>query len=240
MIFESTNVTSDVKHAVVADLTQLFSSYTSVVLRVRSSERAAQWHGHVLTHDICELKSGIHTRLGRVPLAVRDYFSFAVTIEGTPHLGISQKLVDAYQTALELKKQHPSIFESLDDFLDLRRNKTRLIELAENPKDIRHRFYYYKNTPPSSEKEYQKEIQDMLSEMNDHSEMNNDSEIGIRKPSLLDIHPLSSLWKKSEISDVLVFVATISFEEFGETDYMLFPISAYANDTWCFFVYPTP
>ena len=237
LTFGDQSVTDDVKRSIAEDLQFIFSSSgsTSIVLRARRPRRVNEWHGHPVTHSLCELTSGEFTRFNSTtfPSVIRDTFGYAVTISNALHLIVHENLLATYSARLKVVDKHPTMLGDLKKYLTLLQDPTELGKVAGDQQQAEEMVYCYRVSLDTGLRLFRAYVRDLSSAYS----------LTFKQPSLLDIDPLGQGFKDENApEDVYIVTVVVSGQESPDSEKFSerLPLGAYANGKWHIFAWPMP
>lgn len=222
LMFEDEDITHDLRKVIKNDIELNLSHLTQIDFRRVSQNKSepSQKYTVVITHWL-----DVGKQSKWYPESLDKYFGGAVFIDGEYKFILHHELITEYKEALQVKKKNPVMFNKIDNFLDLLKNRNQLVKLAQDKRAAADLIYFSGKAPGNVERLY-KEIPDY-------------ADFVIRPPSLLDIRPLDEVMKKKIDSNVYVFTTLIEKEE-GSDDAFKTPLGAYFNGEWHIWVPKMP
>jgi hypothetical protein len=190
LLFESDDLSIEVKEAVVGDIERVFSSIEEVTIKDRVFR---EWP--ILTKKYHLTRYTLHFPKYKtwLPEVLKSYLGHGIKFGERYFLFISDRVVQKYQEALKLKAKHPEKLRKAYEFVELLNDKERLREVAGNVKDAQKLFSFHGMEPWDSYETYMKKL-------------GLDSNISriICQPSLLDFHIIKDQIKEKKLSKELI------------------------------------
>lgn len=235
LAFGDQNVTEGVKERMAADLQHAFAGSTSVVLRARGLSRVDSWHGHPVTHRLCEQRSGKFYQINSTtfPPLLREQFGYAVIVDSEPHLIIIEELLATYTNILRAVERHPRMVRDMKKYIALLQNPAELEKIASDQEEAREFVYCYRVSVDTGQAVLRSYVRDLSA----------GHELAIKQRSLFDIVRLSDVFvDENTPDDVYIVSAVVSGQEtpgskpFAER----LPLGAYVEGKWRLFAWPMP
>ena len=219
LLFERDDLSAELQNTIVADINLILSPLEPVTF-TPIPEAQVEKYQETVTHW-WPYKARRNTGF---PKVMRRYFGGAVKVDNEYKLVIHEKLIQAYEEALEFKKKHPAMFTKLDEFLALLQDREELAKLAEDPRAAEEITCFYGRARPPIE-----ELCKGLSKFVDSLDI-------IRPPSLLEIKPLGeSEWVEDpSMNDVFAFSCPLGDPGKVNPDVINYPLGAYKDGEWHF------
>jgi hypothetical protein len=238
LLFESDDLSIEVKEAVVGDIERVFSSIEEVTIKDRVFR---EWP--ILTKKYHLTRYTLHFPKYKtwLPEVLKSYLGHGIKFGERYFLFISDRVVQKYQEALKLKAKHPEKLRKAYEFVELLNDKERLREVAGNVKDAQKLFSFHGMEPWDSYETYMKKLG-----------LDSSTSRRISLPSLLSFHILNdliveeglskeavSVFGFSEIKDALIFSTAVKVKqksypkEFVNRRYFI-----YQDGDWHIFIFP--
>jgi hypothetical protein len=224
-----------VKRRIAEDIQHAFAGNTSIVVRARGLSRVDTWHGHPVTHRLCEQRSGKFYRLNSTtfPPLLREQFGSAVIVDSEPHLIITEELLATYTNILKAVERHPSMVSDMRKYLALLQNPAELKRIASDQEQAKEFVYCYCVSVDTGQALLRSYVRDLSA----------GHDLKIKQPSLFDIVPLGKGFGDTNApEDVYILSAVVSGLETPESKPFAerLPLGAYVEGKWRLFAWPMP
>lgn len=213
VFFESTDVPESLKSFIISDIELNLSHFKHITFSPIESEEAKQVFHAPVTHILDE---GYQKRF--YSEVFENYFGGAIMFGNTFQIVVHEKLIKAYEQAMEYQKAQSDMFKKLSLFLEQLKDKDFIAQIESN-RNIAQKLILFDVSPPSSY-DYGRELSGLLKHGN------------IRKPSLLDFNNVTYNGKNAvRFSTLIKWQESMSTEPFTKG----FPQFLFLDENW--FVY---
>lgn len=213
VFFESADVPESLKSFILSDIELNLSHFKHITFSPIESEEVKQVFHAPVTHVLDE---GYQKRF--YPEVFKNYFGGAIMYGDTFQIVVHEKLIKAYEQAMEYQKAHSDMFKKLSVFLEQLRDKDFIAKIESNINIAKKLIIF--DVPPPSSYDYGRELSGLLKYGN------------IRRPSMLDFNNITYNGKNAvRFSTVIGWQESMSTEPFVKG----FPQFIFIDENW--FVY---
>ena len=221
LLFEDDSVPSALKKTIATDLGRALSYLDEARFEKLNRTRRLSRENEDL-----EVTHRLVTR-GQLPNMLPDPlqrdFGEAVGTNGGYALIVRTAVIEAYVRAAELRDQHPDMFGSVDEFIDLLNDQERLKQISRDWETCADYVYRFRS----------------VSEEGALTIVRHFADVRVRPPSLLDI-AASSTFGPGAPADLYVMASLIEEGKGRVTRIGRWPVGAYVDGRWRIFTFNPP
>lgn len=235
LLFEKQDVPLSLKNTIAADIERTLSYVPKVLLEKQKKERKLSTEHvnvvitHMLLTDVKSLGLPSIAASSLLPECLQDaHFGETAIIRDTYYLVIRKKVIEAYTHARNLKKNHPVMFEKLDDFIELLENNTKLQRISQDWETCNSYIYRHGDVSRRNALKWVKELASL--------------NMRVVHPSLLEVRYLRNVDGQSldYPKDAFVIASIIKMTKNGTERFDKLPLGAYVNGEWRIFAFHMP